>query len=22
SNWKLRWHKRIISQGDYFEGDG
>ncbi|EFN78022.1 hypothetical protein EAI_07786, partial [Harpegnathos saltator] len=20
SNWKLRWHKCIISQGDYFEG--
>lgn len=22
TNWKLRWHKCIISQGDYFEGDG
>lgn len=22
SNWKLRWQKCIISQGDYFEGDG
>jgi len=21
SNWKLRWHKCVISKGDYFEGD-
>ena len=20
-DWKKRWHKRIISNGDYFEGD-